>query len=289
MKAAPFAYARAADLAEVCALLREHGDDARVLAGGQTLLATLAMRLSRPTILIDIGAVDALKGIAVVGDVLRIGAATRHVEIERSALVAERAPLLARAAPHVAHAAIRNRGTIGGSLAFADPAAEWPACAVACDAVLVLSDGTAERRVAAADFFLDLYQTALRAAEIVAAIEFPLPAASRRFGFAELARRHGDYATAGLALGLDLVDGRIADPRLVFFGVGNTPVRARAAEAALIGTAGEGAALDAAVAALDTDLAPTADLQVSAESKRHLAGVLLRREIVSVVAEGEKP
>lgn len=289
MKAAPFAYARASDLAEVCALLRRHGDDARVLAGGQTLLATLAMRLSQPSILIDIGAVEALKGMALVGDVLRIGSATRHVEIERSALVAERAPLLAMAAPHVAHAAIRNRGTIGGSIAFADPAAEWPACAVACDAALVLSDGTAERRVAASDFFLDLYLTALRPAEIIVAIEFPLPSASRGFAFAELARRHGDYATVGLALGFDLADGRIGDPRLVFFGVGNTPVRAHAAEAALTGTTGEATALAAAVAALDDDLAPTADLHTSAESKRHLAGVLLRREVASVIDRREQP
>ena len=162
MKAAPFAYARASSIPEVSALLRRHGDEARVLAGGQTLLATLAMRLSQPALLIDIVGIEALNGLRIVGDVLRIGAAVRHVEIERSSLVAARLPLLTRAAPHIAHAAIRNRGTIGGSLAFADPAAEWPACAVAADATLVLSDGDGARRVAASAFCRGLYQTDLR-------------------------------------------------------------------------------------------------------------------------------
>jgi aerobic carbon-monoxide dehydrogenase medium subunit len=288
MKAAPFAYTRATDLAEVCTLLRQHGDDARVLAGGQTLLATLAMRLSEPAVLIDVTGVAEMQGIDLVDGRLRIGALVRHVEIERSDVVARHLPLLALAAPHVAHAAIRNRGTFGGSIAFADPAAEWPACAVAADGELILGDGRSERRVAARDFFLDLYQTDLRRGEVITAVEFPLPGPARRFAFAELARRHGDYATVGLAMAADLAEGRIADPRIVFFGVGNTPVRARAAEAVLAGTAGADADARKAAATLADDLAPSGDLYTSAESKLHLAGVLLRRGLVSLTSQGEQ-
>lgn len=285
MKSAPFAYKRATTIADVCALLREYGDDARVLAGGQTLLATLAMRLSEPTVLIDIGAVREMQGITLGDAHVRIGALTRHVEIERSALIAEKLPLLARAAPHIAHAAIRNRGTIGGSLAFADPAAEWPACAVACGAILILSDGSRERRVAAGDFFQDLYVTDLRPGEVIVAIDFPIRRPNQRFGFAELARRHGDYATVGVTMTLDAVDVRIVDPCIVFFGVGNTPVRARAAEAVLAqsGLAGVGQA----VAALNEDLHPLADLYTRAETKLHLAGVLMRRELDVLFTKGE--
>lgn len=285
MKAAPFAYKRAADVAEVCALLREHGDDARVLAGGQTLLATLAMRLSEPAILIDVGSIADLKGIRLAGKHVRIGAMTRHVDIERSVLIADKLPLLAMAAPHIAHAAIRNRGTIGGSLAFADPAAEWPACAVALDAVLVLCNGTQERRVAAGDFFQNLYLTDLRPDEIIVAVEFPLAPPERRFGFAELARRNGDYATVGVAIALNHAADAVSDCRIVFFGVGNTPVRARAAEAAMerLGPAG----IVEATQALAEDLHPTADLTTSAEMKLHLASVLLRRELITLFLKGK--
>jgi carbon-monoxide dehydrogenase medium subunit len=285
MKAAPFAYKRAADVAEVCTLLREHGDDARVLAGGQTLLATLAMRLSEPAILIDVGAIADLRGIRLAGTQVRIGAMTRHADIERSALIADKQPLLAVAAPHIAHSAIRNRGTIGGSLAFADPAAEWPACAVALDAVLVLSNGEHERRVAAGDFFQDLYLTDLRPDEIIIAIEFPLAPSERRFGFAELARRHGDYATVGVAIALNHAADAVSNCRIVFFGVGNTPVRARTAEAAMehLGPAG----IVKATQALSEDLHPTADLTTSAEMKLHLARVLLRRQLTALLKKGE--
>lgn len=284
MKAAPFAYKRAADVAEVCALLREHGDDAKVLAGGQTLLATLAMRLSEPAVLIDVGAIADLKGIRLAEGHVRIGAMTRHADIERSDLIANKLPLLAMAAPHIAHAAIRNRGTIGGSLAFADPAAEWPACAVALDAVLILSNGAQERRVAAGDFFQDLYLTDLRPDEIIIAVEFPLSSPERRFGFAELARRHGDYATVGVAIALNHAADAVSDCRIVFFGVGNTPVRARAAEAVL--QSGGSAGIAEAAQALAEDLQPTADLTTSAEMKLHLAGVLLRRELITLFLKG---
>jgi carbon-monoxide dehydrogenase medium subunit len=283
MKSAPFVYKRARSLSEASALLREYGDDARLLAGGQTLLATLAMRLSEPALLIDINPIAELKGVAVEDGKLRIGALVRHVEIERSELIARHLPLLSLAAPHIAHAAIRNRGTFGGSIAFADPAAEWPACAVAADGVLVLGDGAMSRRVKASDFFIDLYQTELRRGELIAAVEFPLPGPNRRFAFAELSRRHGDYAIVGLAVAGDVSGGRLGDLRIVYFGVGNTPVRARAAEAALEGTQGDANALAEASRRLAENLSPTGDLTTSGGSKLHLAGVLLRRTLPSLL------
>lgn len=278
MKAPSFDYVKPDTLAQACALLREHGDEARILAGGQTLLATLNMRLSEPSILIDIGGLDALRGIATVDGRLRIGALTRHCEIERSALVAAQLPLLSKAAPFVAHAAIRNRGTLGGSLAFADPAAEWPACALALDAQIVLSDGAHERRVDAGDFFLDLYETALQAGEVLIACDFPISAPPRRSSFIEFSRRHGDYAIAGVAATARSEGGMLTDPRIVFFGVANTPVRARAAESVLAGREPDPDTLRMArQALLSGDLDPPDDLTTSAQAKRHLAGVLLAR------------
>ncbi|KAF1070761.1 xanthine dehydrogenase family protein subunit M [Variovorax sp.] len=283
MKAPAFSYLRAQSLAQTSALLREHGDAARVLAGGQTLLATLNMRLSKPQLLIDIAALPELRGIELRGDFLRIGALVRHVDIECSELIAQRLPLLSQAAPHVAHAAIRNRGTLGGSIAFADPAAEWPACALAADAELIVSDGQRERRVMAGDFFIDLYQTDLRAHEVLVALEFPLPGPARRFAFAELARRHGDYAIVGIALAADVHEGRLSDLRIAFFGMGNTPMRALGAETRLAGTQADESTLEAAVLSLDEDMQPDADLHSSAAAKRHLAGVLLRRAVERVL------
>ncbi|ALG72960.1 hypothetical protein VY88_14890 [Azospirillum thiophilum] len=286
MKAPPFAYKRVDSVAAASALLREHGDEARLMAGGQTLLATLGMRLSEPSLLIDIRGIAGMQGISVDGGHLRIGALARHVDVERSPLVARHLPLLSMAAPHIAHAAIRNRGTFGGSIAFADPAAEWPACTVAADGELVLGDGRTERTVKAADFFLGLYQTALRPDELVTAIRFPLPDPARRFGFTELARRRGDYATVGLALAGNRVDGRLDDLRIVYFGVGGMPVRARSAEAALAGSGGDADAVRRAVGSLGDDLSPSGDLYADAATKLHLAGVLLRREIHGLTSEG---
>lgn len=279
MKAPSFDYAKPHTPAEVCALLRRHGDDARILAGGQTLLATLNMRLSEPSILIDITGLDSLKGIEQVGERIRIGALARHCEIERSALVARHLPLLSKAAPHVAHAAIRNRGTLGGSLAFADPAAEWPACALALDAEMVLTDGARERRVGAGEFFVDLYETALRPDELLVACEFPLAAPRPGASFIEFSRRHGDYAIAGVAASGHCESGTLSDLRIVFFGVGNTPVRARMAESVLSGHAPDAARLRLAREALAGDLDPQGDLYTSAEAKRHLAGVLFARAV----------
>lgn len=285
MKAPNFDYARPKSLQEVFRLLREYGEEARILAGGQTLLATLNMRLSEPAMLIDINHLDALKRIEMIGDRLRIGALVRHCEIETSPLIAAHLPLLYKAAPHVAHAAIRNRGTFGGSIAVADPAAEWPACAVAMDAQVVLTDGSRERKISASDFFIDLYQTDLRPGEIIVACEFPLASPPRRTAFVELTRRHGDYAIVGVAASGERHDGVLDDLRIVFFGVGNTPVRALGAEAILNGRRPQAEDLRRARESLAEDVSPSGDLYSSAQTKQHLAGVLMQRAVSELSGE----
>lgn len=279
MKWPAFGYARPTTLAELWPLLEDGGT---VLAGGQSLLATLAFRLSEPKTLVDITRVDALRGVSVVGGgTLRLGALTRHVELERGPLVAKHAPMLAQAAPLIAHTAIRNRGTIGGSLAMADPAAELPACVVALGATLVLASRGGERRVAAEGFFTGPLSTALNPGEIVAAVEIPVAAAEGEVqSVTELARRAGDYAMAGLALRYTLRNGAVENPRVVFFGVGDAPRPATGAMAALAGKPLSAQSVAAAQAALATDLDPPADLHGPPEMKRHLARVLLSRALL---------
>lgn len=275
MKWPAMGYLRATSLADLWSALAEHGSSAQIIAGGQTLLATLAFRLSEPGTLIDITRIAELRGVSVQGGALRIGALTRHAELGRDALVRAHAPLLTEAVPLIAHPAIRNRGTIGGSLAYADPAAELPACIVALDAVVVTASAAGERRIPARDFFTDLLQTALNPGEIIAAVEIPL--AARVSAIQEVARRSGDYAMAGLAAALRFEGGRVVAPRLVYFGVGNGPVLAARAAAALEGRALDAASIAAAQAALADDLDPPQDLHGPPEMKRHLARVLTAR------------
>jgi carbon-monoxide dehydrogenase medium subunit len=285
MKWPATAYQRASSLDDIWRVLAEHGPTAQLLAGGQTLLTTLAFRLSEPAVLVDITRVAALRGITITGGVLRIGALTRHAELGRDPLVARHAPLLTAAVPHIAHPAIRNRGTIGGSLAYADPAAELPACAVALDATVVLASAKGERRVRAQAFFTGLLQTALDPGEIILAVEFPCATASHRSSIQEVARRSGDYAMCGLALAMELdAAGRIAVPRPVFFGVGNGPILAAQAGAALAGQVPGEAAVAAAIAALAKDLDPPTDMHGPPDMKRHLAAVLLRRALSPALA-----
>jgi len=290
MKPAPFAYARAGSLAEVFDLLDAHGSDARILAGGQSLLPTLALRLSSPALLVDIGAIDGLRGISETGDgmrgMVRIGALTRHVEVLESPLVAKRLPLLARALPHVAHAAIRNRGTLGGSLALADPAAELPACMLALDATLVIAHRDGERRVASKDFFRGLYDTALAPGEVLVAAEIPAQPEGARIWFDEFSRRHGDYAIAGLAACSAAPHATPGDPgrgfpdlHLVYFGCGDRPMRAHHTEQA----AASGAVTpEALAAALARDLDPPQDLHASPATRLHLAAVLAQRALAAM-------
>lgn len=291
MKAPAFDYATPATLPEVFSLLAQYGDEAQLLAGGQTLLATLNMRLSEPMVLVDLSAIHELHGITVTADVLRIGALVTHTEIEQSAEVRLHAPLLSMAAPYIAHRAIRNRGTWGGSIAYADPAAEWPACALALDAIVIVRSATGERRIAAADFFVDLYTTSLAVGEVIVACELPLNA-HRLAGFDELARRHGDYAIVGLAVALRCDRALISAPRLAFLGLGRTPFRARQTEQFLSGRGLTPATCHDAVQILQSELqgdnAPLADLTNSADTKRHLAGVLLRRILLGLATNHDR-
>lgn len=270
MKPAPFEYARARSLAHAIELL--NSDDARVLAGGQSLIATLNMRLSQPALLIDINGLEELEHITLKGEFIEIGALARHAAVERSADIARHAPLIALAMPHIGHPAIRNRGTFGGSIAFADPSAELPACLLALEGEMDIAGPNGQRTVKAQDFFKGLFDTALAPRDVLTAVRVPVTGPRTRVGFAELARRHGDYAIAGLAACAHADGQRLADVRLAYFGVGPTAIRARRAEAALV--AGD---LDAAVAALAADLNPPDDVQATAAVKRHLATVLLRR------------
>jgi carbon-monoxide dehydrogenase medium subunit len=268
VKPAPFAYAKARSLDHAIALL-DGAPEARVLAGGQSLMPALNMRLSAPPLLVDINGVSELGRIAQPNGQIELGGLVRHAQAEHSQDVARLAPLLSKAIPHIAHPAIRNRGTIGGSIALADPAAELPACLLALGGEIEIAGRAGRRTVAADTFFKGLFETALAPGEIISAIRIPVAQPHDRFGFAELARRHGDYALVGLAAAARAGPRAI---RLAYFGVGATPVRARTAETALAG--GD---LDAAVAALASDLEPSGDVHASAAAKRHLAAVLLRR------------
>ncbi|AMN44430.1 FAD binding domain-containing protein [Rhodoplanes sp. Z2-YC6860] len=272
MKPAPFAYARAKSVEHAIELLARLDGEARLLAGGQSLIATLNMRLSAPKLLIDLNGVDGLSGITVNNGMIEIGALTRHAEAERSADIARHAPLIALAMPHIGHAAIRNRGTLGGSISFADPAAELPACVLALGAELEITGQGGKRKVAADDFFKALFETALGPQDVLTAIRLPAATTDTRVGFAEFARRHGDYAMVGLAASAKAKGKGLSDVKLAYFGVGNTPVRAKKAEAALAN--GD---IDAATTALTADLDPPDDVQATGATKKHLAGVLLRR------------
>jgi aerobic carbon-monoxide dehydrogenase medium subunit len=286
MKAGSFRYERAYTLAEVFRLRREAGDDAQLLAGGQSLLASLAFRLSEPSLLIDISRVPELKGIAILPTGhLRVGALTTHRELAAHPDVCRHAPLLAEAVPLIGHAAIRNRGTIGGSLAFADAAAELPACCVALAARIVAAGPNGERTIPAASFFTGLFATALAEDELIRAIEFPCAAPGDCATIVELTRRSGDYAMAGLAAWAQNADGRLQTPRLVYFGVGTGPVVAGEAARALGPAPWTAPKVKEAQALLNRDLDPPADQHGGPEMKRHLARVLLARAVGQLGAE----
>jgi carbon-monoxide dehydrogenase medium subunit len=276
MKASAFSYARPTSVANALELLVAHGDRAKVLSGGQSLMPAMNLRLISPELIVDIGEIAELRGIAVSGDVLAIGALTRHVDLAKSSEIAAHAPLLTEAIAHVAHPAIRNRGTLGGSLAHADPASELPACMVALNATIVVRGQAGERRIAAADFFKGIYETALSAQELLVAVELPVAQRNSAHFFFEFARRHGDYAITGLAAQAIVDGGGFADLRLVFFAVGDRPFLAKAASK-LVNVAVTPAVLSDASAALGEELEPLGDQQASASMRRHLAKVLLGR------------
>jgi carbon-monoxide dehydrogenase medium subunit len=262
VKAASFAYAKPRALKEALDLAAR--PNAKVLAGGQSLIPSLNMRLSSPELLVDINGLEELKGIRLDKDTIRIGALTTHAELERSDVVKKHLPLLAAAVPHIAHPAIRNRGTIGGSLALADPAAEYPACALALDATIIATGKKGERKIKAGDFFKGLFETDLKPGELLTAVEFKAQKKDEKSAFLELARRQGDYATIGLA-----AFATNGTRRLAYFGAGDRALLAQ--------NAARAKDLDSAKAALAKDLQPTADLYHSSATKLHLARVLLER------------
>jgi carbon-monoxide dehydrogenase medium subunit len=283
VKAPKFNYRRVETLDEALALLDQHGDGARILAGGQSLMPTLNMRLSQPEILIDINRLDALKGIYEDNGIVRIGSLTRHVEVANSPIIAKHLPLIAEAMPHVAHVAVRNRGTFGGSVALADPAAEMPACALALGATFVVQSSAGRREIAADDYFLGLYETARQQNELLIETLIPSEAPGTTSVFLELAQRHGDFAMAGLACQARVTGDTIDDARLVYFGSEDRPTLATGAIAAIKGKNWSDAVADAAAAALSSDLDPMTNLQGSAAMKLHLQKVLTKRALTAVV------
>lgn len=282
MKAPAFAYVKPKSLAEVFDLLERHGAGARLLAGGQSLIATLNLGLSSPEVLIDLTGLEDLEGISIRNGRVRIGALSTHRMIEQSAEIKQHLPLLSLAAPHIAHVAIRNAGTFGGSLALADPAAEWPACCLALNAEFVVASKSGERRVKAREFYKGLYETALKTNEVLVAAEITTPAAGTKSVFIELARRQGDYALAGVAALAKNEGGKLVNVQFAFLGAGPTAILARKAMAAAEGKKPDAATIQAVQNALGEDLSPAASADTSAAAKLHLARVLAGRALAAL-------
>ena len=283
MKPAPFEYFAPTTLEEALALLAQHGDAAKVLAGGQSLVPMMNFRLVTPSILIDLNRVAELDYLREHASGLAIGAMTRQRKLERDPWVARHAPLIAETIPFVAHPQIRNRGTLGGSLAHADPAAELPAVAIATSATLKVKSVKSERWIEAQNFFTGLFSTALAPDELLVEIALPPMPPRAGYSFQETSRRHGDYALAGVACLVALDEqGACRDARLVFLGLGAQPIAARAAKQ-LIGAAPTPDAIRAVAQVIDAEIDPGSDIHASAEFRRHLAKVLTRRALEKAV------
>jgi carbon-monoxide dehydrogenase medium subunit len=289
MKLPSVEYEAPATVAEAVGLLAEHQDEASVLAGGQSLIPLLALRLARPAVLVDINGVAELSGMSRVNGWLAVGAMTREYMAEESAEVAQAVPLLAAALPLIGHEAIRNRGTIGGSLAHADPAAELPAVARALDAEFVLRGRARGRVIQAADWFEGYLATARRPDEMLTEVRFPVAAPGTGAAFEEVARRHGDFAIVGLAAQLTMaVDGTITDARLAFSGVADVPVRATDAEDLLRGRRPSAELFQEAAAAATAGLEPPADLHGSPEYRKKVAAALVRRGLRTAAGNAQE-
>lgn len=288
MKPPPFDFFAPTTVQEAVALLRQHGGEAKVIAGGQSLMPLLNMRLARPGVLVDINRVSSLDYIREDGGVLAIGATTRHRTVERSAAVQKLQPLLHNAVRHIAHPQIRNRGTIGGSIAHADPAAELPAVCVALDAEIRAAGPGGERTIKAGDFFVTFLTTALEPDELLTEIRIPALPAGTGWGFKEVSRRHGDFALAGVATTLRLVGGSCAGPRVVLFGVGSVPLRARRAEVVLDGQRPSQALFaEAAQVASEEIDDPLSDIHASSEFRRHIAMTLTRQALAEAAGRAQ--
>jgi len=277
MKLPEVAYEAPAAVAEAIDLLAEHQDEASVLAGGQSLIPLLALRLARPVTLIDINRLRELAGVSASNGSVAVGAMTREYVAEESPAIAEKVPLLAAALPLIGHEAIRSRGTIGGSLAHADPSAELPAVALALGASLVVRSRSGERVIPAAEWFEGFLATARRADELLVEVRFPAAAPGTGVAFQEVTRRHGDFAIVGLAASLTVSDGVISDARLAFAGVSDVPVRAAEAEDLLVGERPSASLFDEAARRATADLDPPADLHGSSDYRKKVAATLVRR------------
>jgi aerobic carbon-monoxide dehydrogenase medium subunit len=277
MKLPPVGYEAPKTVSEAVELLTEHQDDASVLAGGQSLIPLLALRLAQPAVLIDINGIDELSGVSAADEWVSVGAMTREYVAEESATIADTVPLLAAALPLIGHEAIRSRGTIGGSLAHADPAAELPAVARALDAEFVVRGPSGERVVPAAEWFEGYLTTSRRPDELLVEVRFPAARPGTGVSFQEVARRHGDFAIVGLAASLTLSDGVISDARLSFAGVSDAPVRAAEAEDLLAGERPSTELFDEAARHATDDMDPPADLHGSSDYRKKVAAALVRR------------
>lgn len=284
MKPVRFSYVRPQTLSEVLALLAEHGSNAYVLAGGQSLMPMLNFRLARPALLVDINAIPELSKIIREDDRICIGATARHNEVLRSSLVSDALPLLTQALPLVAHEAIRNRGTLGGSLALADPAAELPACAVCLGAEIIVASERGERKIAAGNFFEGIYATALQEGEIIVGVEFPVLGPSWRVAFDEVSRRRGDFAIAGLAMAIEVADGKIRQCRIVYSGVEERPRQLDRVEAALSGSI-QGAPSRAMLDLLAAEIEPLGGGEYSEDYRRQVALALFVRVLKRLLHE----
>jgi CO/xanthine dehydrogenase FAD-binding subunit len=281
MKPAAFDYIAVTTIDMAVAALAAAGGEAKILAGGQSLVPMLNFRLIRPSVLVDINGIAGLATIEAAGSSIRIGALVRHYQLETSSLIARHFPVLSCAMTHVAHLAIRNRGTVGGSLSHADPAAELPMLALLLEAKLHIASASGTRTLAARDFFLDALTVDLAGAEILTEIALPKLPPRTGWGFEEVARRHGDFALAAVAATLTVSDGAIGEARIALTGVGPTPVRAAEAEALLVGHALEHGLTVRAIDAVRASIAPESDLHASSDYRRHLAGVLAGRALAA--------
>src|SRR5580704_11457238 len=281
MKPAQFDYVVAESIDAAVAALAAAGSEAKIIAGGQSLVPMLNFRLIRPSLLVDINGIAALAYIDEAGAAIRVGALTRHYQLETAPLIARHFPVLSCAMTHVAHLAIRNRGTIGGSLSHADPAAELPMLALLLNAELHIASINGSRVAAARDFFIDTMTVDLDGTELLAEIVLPKPPPHTGWGFEEVARRHGDFALAAVATTLTLSGDRIAQARIALTGVGPTALRATAAETLLTGQRLDDKLTLRAIAAVREAISPETDLHASADYRRHLAGVLAGRALAA--------
>ncbi|MBW8826999.1 MAG: xanthine dehydrogenase family protein subunit M [Acidobacteria bacterium] len=288
MKPAPFEYHAPERLDEAAQLLAEHADEAKILAGGQSLIPMLALRLTSFPHLVDLGRVADLRGVEQANGSVRIKAMTTQAAIEKDASVGAAVPLLAKAIPLIGHFQIRNRGTVGGSIAHADPASELPAVALALDASIEVTGKGGTRTVAAADFFEGTWTTAMAEDEILSAVSFPTWSGTTGFGVEELARRHGDFAIAGVVAGVELDGSSVKRAAIALFGMDSTPVRASSAEAAVTGTSGAAADLEAAGQAAVAELDPPTDIHGSSAYRKKVGAVLVARALTQALEEARR-